>query len=68
VSALAREAATRPVYVSSSAFVFPEGQARFLGANGQAVWAALQRCCRLEEVLRTRGLPADETIYRLRPR
>jgi hypothetical protein len=68
VAELAREAARRPVFVSSGALGLTSGQAGVLGATTEEVWTALHRCCGLETIMRTRGLPQNETIYRVRPR
>jgi len=54
--------------VSSVAFGFTTGQARFLGATGRDVWKLLHACCELRPVYTTSGLPRDETLYRVRPR
>jgi len=68
LDAVLAAARTRPVYVSSLAFGFTKGQARFLGATGRNIWKQLHTCCELSLVYRTRGLPRDESIYRVRPR
>ncbi|MFN2543537.1 MAG: hypothetical protein ABR600_03050 [Actinomycetota bacterium] len=65
VTALEDEAASGAVWVSSAAFGFTSGQAQFLGATGRDVWRILRQLG-VRPVLRTHGLPRDETVYRLR--
>jgi hypothetical protein len=68
VAALVADLDTRPLFISSAAFGFTAGQARFLGATGRDVWRALHECCVLQPILGTSGLPRDETVFRLRAR